>query len=87
MTAPDALQPERPTKSCLVKNLVNSYRRMSIRMIADELNIPQSQVFEIVTATLVMRKVFRVEEYLAQHNVATLPHPSTAPTWSHQTFF
>ncbi|GFY70481.1 putative sodium-dependent multivitamin transporter [Trichonephila inaurata madagascariensis] len=43
-------------------------------MIADELSIPQTQVFEIVTGTLAMRKV--LVEYLAQHNEATLPHPS-----------
>jgi histone-lysine N-methyltransferase SETMAR len=40
-----------------VKNLLNSDRRMSIRMIADDLNIPQTQVFEIVTENLAMRKV------------------------------
>ncbi|GFW96087.1 hypothetical protein TNCV_958011 [Trichonephila clavipes] len=37
-----------------VKNLQNSDRRMSIRMIADEPDIPQTQVFKIVTGTLAM---------------------------------
>ena len=40
-----------------VQTLLNSDRRMSIRMIADELSIPQTQVFEIVTENLGMRKV------------------------------
>ncbi|XP_050052392.1 protein GVQW3-like [Dermacentor andersoni] len=40
-----------------VKNLLNSDRRMSIRMIADDLSIPHTQVFEIVTENLAMRKV------------------------------
>ncbi|GFU02435.1 protein GVQW3 [Trichonephila clavipes] len=35
-----------------VRNLLNSDRRMSIRIIADELSIPQTQVFEIVTGIL-----------------------------------
>ncbi|GFW24708.1 uncharacterized protein TNCV_2405711 [Trichonephila clavipes] len=34
-----------------VKNLLNSDCKMSIRMIAEELNIPQTQEFEIVTGT------------------------------------
>ncbi|GFY04776.1 uncharacterized protein TNCV_420301 [Trichonephila clavipes] len=41
-----------------VKNVLNSDHRMSIRMIADELSIPQTQVFEIVTRILAKRRVF-----------------------------
>ncbi|XP_035209897.1 protein GVQW3-like [Stegodyphus dumicola] len=40
-----------------VKGSLNIDRRFSIRMIADELSIPQTQVFEIVTESSVMRKV------------------------------
>ncbi|GFY42634.1 uncharacterized protein TNIN_430841 [Trichonephila inaurata madagascariensis] len=40
-----------------MKNLLNSDPKMSIRMIANELSIPQTQMFEIVTGTLAMRKV------------------------------
>lgn len=40
-----------------VKNVLNSDRRMSIRMIVDELSIPQFQVFQIVIKNLAMRKV------------------------------
>uniref|UniRef100_A0A8B9TX61 Transposase n=1 Tax=Anas zonorhyncha TaxID=75864 RepID=A0A8B9TX61_9AVES len=40
-----------------VKNLLNRDRRMSIRMIADDLSIPQTQVFEMVKENLAMRKV------------------------------
>lgn len=39
------------------KNLLNGNRRMSIRIIAGELSIPKTQVFEIVTENLAMRKV------------------------------
>uniref|UniRef100_U3I6B1 Mos1 transposase HTH domain-containing protein n=1 Tax=Anas platyrhynchos platyrhynchos TaxID=8840 RepID=U3I6B1_ANAPP len=40
-----------------VKNLLNHDRRMSIRMLADDLSIPQTQVFEMVKENLAMRKV------------------------------
>ena len=50
--APDELRPEKSNENVSrVKHLLNSDRRMSIRMIADELSIPQTQVFEIVTET------------------------------------
>ncbi|XP_075526924.1 protein GVQW3-like [Dermacentor variabilis] len=39
------------------KNLLNSDRWMSITMIADDLSIPQTQVFKIVTENLATRKV------------------------------
>ncbi|XP_068526633.1 protein GVQW3-like [Anas acuta] len=39
-----------------VKNLPNRHCRMSIRMIADDLSIPQTQVFEMVKENLAMRK-------------------------------
>ncbi|GFT55240.1 uncharacterized protein TNCV_4611191 [Trichonephila clavipes] len=64
-----------------VKNLLNSDRRTSIRRIAEELNIPQTEVFEIVTGTLAIKKVCAkfVLEYFAQPNVATLPHLPYSP--------
>ncbi|XP_032053001.1 protein GVQW3-like [Aythya fuligula] len=40
-----------------VKNVLNRVRRMSIRMIADDLSIPQTQVFEMAKENLAMRKV------------------------------
>ncbi|XP_072143940.1 protein GVQW3-like [Dermacentor andersoni] len=40
-----------------VKNLWNSDRRMSIRMIVDDLSVPQTQVFEILTENLATWKV------------------------------
>ncbi|XP_071879535.1 protein GVQW3-like [Anas platyrhynchos] len=40
-----------------VKNLLNRVHRMSIRMIVDDLSIPQTQVFEMVKENLAMRKV------------------------------
>ncbi|XP_068528923.1 histone-lysine N-methyltransferase SETMAR-like [Anas acuta] len=40
-----------------VKNLLNHDRRMSIRIIADDLSIPQTQVFEMVKENLAMRKL------------------------------
>uniref|UniRef100_A0A8C3CC15 Transposase n=1 Tax=Cairina moschata TaxID=8855 RepID=A0A8C3CC15_CAIMO len=40
-----------------VKNLLNHDHRMSIRMIADDLSIPQTQIFEMVKENLAMRKV------------------------------
>jgi len=40
-----------------VKHLLNHDRRMSSRMIADDLSIPQTQVFEMVKENLAMRKV------------------------------
>ncbi|PRD27081.1 UNVERIFIED_CONTAM: hypothetical protein NCL1_36332 [Trichonephila clavipes] len=39
-----------------VKNLLNNNRKMSIRMIADEMSIPQHQEFETVTEHLATRK-------------------------------
>ncbi|GFU77244.1 hypothetical protein TNCV_4126211 [Trichonephila clavipes] len=57
-TAPDAFRLARPTKT-LLKNLLNRDRRMGIRMTADELSVPQTQVFEIVTGTLAMRSIPR----------------------------
>ncbi|GFW52190.1 uncharacterized protein TNCV_2426371 [Trichonephila clavipes] len=72
-----------------VKNLLNSDRRMSIRMIDGELSIPQTQVFEIVTGTLAMRKVYAkfVLEYRARNNVVTLPHPPYRPDLGPPDFF
>ncbi|GFX45351.1 uncharacterized protein TNCV_1026111 [Trichonephila clavipes] len=63
-----------------VKLLQNSDRRMSIRMLVDELSIPETQVLEIMTGILARRKVCvkfvpRVVEYLVQNKAATLPHP------------
>ncbi|GFY28150.1 hypothetical protein TNCV_4394841 [Trichonephila clavipes] len=54
-TTLEALPPARPPKHIRVKNLLNSDRWMSIKMISDELSIPQTQVFEILTRTLAMR--------------------------------
>ncbi|GFX50108.1 uncharacterized protein TNCV_772701 [Trichonephila clavipes] len=70
-----------------VKNLLDSDSRRSIRMIADELRFPQTQVFEIVTGTLTMRSVFRVVEHFVQHNVATLHHPPYSPNLAPPDFF
>lgn len=40
-----------------VRNMLNSDRRLSVRMLADECNIPKSTVHRIVTEDLGMRKI------------------------------
>lgn len=57
--APDAQAKASKTKENVlqVKYLLNHDRRMSIRMVADELSMSQIQVFEIVTENLSIRKV------------------------------
>ncbi|KAJ8959843.1 hypothetical protein NQ318_011576 [Aromia moschata] len=40
-----------------VRELLNSDRRLSVRLMADMLNIPKTQVYEIVTNHIGMRKV------------------------------
>lgn len=40
------------------KNLLSTYPRMSIRMIVDDLSIPQAQAYEFVTENLAMRKMY-----------------------------
>ncbi|GFY01298.1 uncharacterized protein TNCV_5077651 [Trichonephila clavipes] len=64
-----------------VKNLLNSDRRMSIRMIADELSTPQTKVFEIMTRTLAMSVPLSGVSCLAQcGNAASSPYsPDLAP--------
>ncbi|XP_068530940.1 protein GVQW3-like [Anas acuta] len=48
-----------------VKNLLSRDRRMSIRMIADDLSIPQTQVFKMVKENLAMRKEESVRKVCA----------------------
>ncbi|GFU94861.1 protein GVQW3 [Trichonephila clavipes] len=71
-----------------VKKLLSSDPRRNIRMIADELSIPQTQVFEILKGTLAVRKVCAFCTGVScPAQCATRLHPLTAPTWPRQTFF
>jgi len=80
-----------------VKAVLDKDRRFSVRLMAEEVGLPNTDVHRIITEDLHMRKIantwflhhnnapshtsFTVREFLAQHNIRTLPTHRTALTW------
>jgi hypothetical protein len=65
---------------------------MTVRLLADTLNIPKTVVHRIVMDELNMRKVCaklvpKFREFLAKHHVATLPQPPYSPDLAPADFF
>jgi len=74
-----------------VKAVLDRDRRLSVQLMAEEVGLPKTDVHRIITEDLQMRKIahirflhrdnaqshtsFAVREFLAQHNITTLPHP------------
>ena len=80
-----------------VKVVLDRDRRLSVQLIAEEVGLLKTDVHRIITEDLHMRKIankwflhhdiapchtsFAVKEFLAQHNITTLPHPPYSPDW------
>jgi len=71
-----------------VKAVLDRDRRLNVRLIAEELGLPKTDVHRIITEDLHMRKICAklvpnnlsdVWEFLAQNNITTLPHPPHSP--------
>ena len=74
-----------------VKAVLDRDRRLSVQLMAEEVGLPKTDVHRIITEDLQMRKIahirflhrdnaqshtsFAVREFLAQHNITTLPPP------------
>jgi len=86
-----------------VKTVLDRDRRVSVRLMSEEVGLPKTDVHRIITEDLRMRKIahawflhhdnapshtsFAVREFLAQHNITTLPHPPYNPDLAPCDFF
>ncbi|GFX56599.1 hypothetical protein TNCV_3954261 [Trichonephila clavipes] len=67
---------------CSEKSSLSSNRRMSIRIIADELSLPQAQVFEIATGTLAVRKVGSAKPFsVSKHQIDAQGEGGSVEAW------
>jgi hypothetical protein len=78
-------------------------RRLSVRLMAEEVGLPKMDVHRIITEDLYMRKIadtwilhhdnapshtsITVREFLAQNKITTLPHPPYSPDLAPCDFF
>jgi len=67
-----------------VEAVLDRDRRLNVRLIAEEVGLPKTDVYRIITEDMHMRKIcaklvpknlYDVWEFLAQNNITTLPHP------------
>jgi len=86
-----------------VKAILDRNRRLSVRLMAEEIGLTKTDVHRIIMEDLHMRKIantwflhhdnaprhtsFAVREFLAQHNITTLPHPPYSPDLAPCDFF
>jgi len=79
-----------------VKVVLDRDRRLQVRLIAEEVGLPKTDVHRIITEDLHMRKIWEklvpknvsdVWEFLAQNNITTLPHPPYSPDLALCNFF
>ncbi|GFV08302.1 protein GVQW3 [Trichonephila clavipes] len=78
-----------------VRDLVRSDRRLTVRMIGEELNLNHTTVHQILTNELKMRKIyakmvtknFSVNCFLASKNIPVAPQPPYSPDLSPCDFF
>jgi len=71
-----------------VKAVLDRDRRLNVRLIAEEVGLPKTDVHRIIMEDLHMRKICAklvpknlsdVWEFLVQNNITTLPHPPYSP--------
>ena len=79
-----------------VKAVLDRDRHLNVRLIAEEVGLPKTDVHWIITEDLHMRKICAklvpknlsdVWEFLAQNNITTLPHPPYSPDLASCDFF
>ena len=79
-----------------VKAVLDRGRRLNVRLIAEEVELPKTDVHRIITEDLHMRKICakvvlknlsHVWKFLAQNNITTLPHPPYSPDLATCDFF
>jgi len=79
-----------------VKAVLDRDRRLNVRLIAEEVGLPKTDVHRIITEDLHMRKIctkllpknlYDMWEFLAKNNVTTLPHPPYSPDLAPCDFF
>ncbi|XP_057662561.1 uncharacterized protein LOC130897628 isoform X5 [Diorhabda carinulata] len=73
-----------------VRKVLNTDRRLSIRLIAQMLNLPKSVVHDIVTEhhdNAPAHTAFLVNSYLTKAGIPTLPQPPYSPDVAPRTFF
>ena len=75
-----------------VRELLDTDRRMSVRLISELLNLPKTIVHEIVSEDLAMRKICaklvpKVLTYLTRIGVTTIPQPPYSPDLAPADFF
>jgi len=79
-----------------VKAVLDRDRRLNVRLIAEDVGLPKTDVDRIITEDLHMRKICvqlvpknlsDVWEFLAQNNIVTLPHPPYSPDLAPCDFF
>jgi len=78
------------------KAVLDRDRRLNVRLIAEDVGLPKTDVHRIITEDLHMRKICAklvpknlsdVWEFLAQNNITTLPHPPYSPDLAPCDFF
>jgi hypothetical protein len=86
-----------------MKAVLDRDQRMSVRLIAEEVGLPKTDVHQIITEDLHMRKIahtwflhhdnapshtsFAVRKFLSQHNITKPPHPPYKPDLAPCDFF
>jgi hypothetical protein len=79
-----------------VKVVLDRDRRLQVRLIAEGVGLPKTDVHRIITEELHMRKICAklvpknlsdVREFLAQNKITTLPHPPYSPDLAPCDFF
>jgi hypothetical protein len=86
-----------------VKTVLDRNQRLSVQLMSEEEGLPKTDVHRIVTEDPRMRKIahtwflhhenapshtsFAVREFLAQHNITTLPHLQYSPDLAPCDFF
>jgi hypothetical protein len=86
-----------------VKAVLDKNRRLSVRLMSEEVGLPKTDVHRIITKDLRMKKIahawflhhdnapshtlFAVREFLALRNITTLPHPPYNPDLAPCDFF
>jgi len=79
-----------------VKAVLDRDRCLNVRLIAEEVGLPKTDIHRIITKDLHMRKICAklvpknlsdVWEFLVQNNTTTLPHPPYTPDLASCDFF
>ena len=95
-SAHGVLQLQEQNSVVRVKAVLDRDRCLNVRLIAEEVGLPKTDVHRIITEDLHMRKICvklvpknltDVWEFLAENNITTLPHPPYSPDLAPCDFF